>query len=175
MADILVLSGRQIIFSKKQYRCAVGRNGLTHEKQEGDGATPVGRWKLKRLLYRADRMAKPATELPLDTITKKSGWCDDPNHPDYNTQITLPHFGRCEKLWREDHIYDLVVVLGYNDKPILAGAGSAIFLHVASPDFGPTEGCISLAMNDLLEILTSVNADSALEILDRKKLTSPKT
>jgi L,D-peptidoglycan transpeptidase YkuD (ErfK/YbiS/YcfS/YnhG family) len=147
-------------------RCALGRSGVIDgaDKIEGDGTTPAGRWPFRRVLYRADRMNPPATALPLTAVTLRDGWCDAPSHPDYNRQVTLPFAARHEILWRDDALYDLIVVLGHNDDPPVAGRGSAIFLHVATPDFAATEGCVALASEDLLDVVTGCAADDAIEI-----------
>ncbi len=138
----------------RKFRCALGRAGVRRTKREGDGATPAGRFPLRRVLYRADRLEQPpATKLPLEALNPADGWCDDPNDPSYNRQIRVPHAGRHERLWRDDGLYDLIVVLGHNDDPPRPGHGSAIFLHVARPDYGPTEGCIAVALEDLRAML----------------------
>jgi L,D-peptidoglycan transpeptidase YkuD (ErfK/YbiS/YcfS/YnhG family) len=108
---------------------------------------------LRRVLYRADRLAAPRAALPVAPIAPDDGWCDDPTHADYNTQIRRPHPARHEELWRADAIYDVIGVLGWNDAPVARGRGSAIFLHLARPDFSPTEGCIALEQRALLEVL----------------------
>ena len=131
-------------FRGRTLRCALGKGGIRAEKQEGDGATPVGLLPVRRVLWRADRGPRPATALPAEPIAPDDGWCDDPGHRDYNRFIRLPHEARHERLWREDAVYDVVGVLGWNDAPVLRGRGSAIFLHVARPDLAPTEGCVAL-------------------------------
>ncbi|MBF0251718.1 MAG: L,D-transpeptidase family protein [Alphaproteobacteria bacterium] len=142
----------------ERFRCALGRGGLRADKREGDGATPIGRHRFGRVFWRPDRIrSSPVTELPRVAITPSMGWCDDPGHPDYNTLITLPHPARHERLWRDDPVYDVVVELLYNTDPIVPGRGSAIFMHVARPGFAPTEGCIALQLNDLLQILRIAN------------------
>ncbi len=147
------------------YPCALGRSGITGTKTEGDGATPIGRFVMRRILYRADRLTLPAAALPSATIQIDDGWCDDPSNPHYNLPVRLPFPARHEILWRSDHLYDVVVVLGHNDDPPQPGAGSAIFLHVARPDFTPTEGCVALALPDLLTVLTTATSDSAVTVL----------
>lgn len=143
--------------------CALGRGGRRVEKREGDGATPVGRFPLRRLLYRADRMARPATALAVRAIARDDGWCDDPADPaHYNRLVRLPHASRAEHLWRPDHLYDLVLVLGHNDDPPQPGRGSAIFLHLARPEYAPTEGCIALARAHLLWLLTRLDPGDCL-------------
>ncbi|MDE2333692.1 MAG: L,D-transpeptidase family protein [Rhodospirillales bacterium] len=137
----------------RRLRCALGRGGISTDKREGDGATPAGPLVLRRLLYRADRLPPPPGTLPREPIGAGDGWCDDPAHRDYNRQVTLPHPARCEQLWRTDRLYDLVGVLAWNDEPVQPGRGSAIFLHVAHDDYAPTEGCVALALPDLLRLL----------------------
>jgi L,D-peptidoglycan transpeptidase YkuD (ErfK/YbiS/YcfS/YnhG family) len=143
----------RLTFQSSVYRAAIGRSGIRTAKEEGDGATPSGLLPLRRLLYRADRLAPPRAAVPREPIAPDDGWCDDPAHPDYNRQIRLPHPARHEELWRTDALYDLVGVLGWNDQPVERGRGSAIFLHVATPDYAPTAGCIALALPDLRALL----------------------
>ena len=134
-------------------RAALGRGGVRRDKQEGDGATPAGVLPLRRVLYRADRLAAPDCAVPVEPIAETDGWCDDPSARDYNRLIRLPHDARHEELWRTDWLYDIVGVLGWNDAPVMRGRGSAIFLHVARRDYAPTEGCIALSLPDLRRML----------------------
>jgi L,D-peptidoglycan transpeptidase YkuD (ErfK/YbiS/YcfS/YnhG family) len=135
------------------FRAALGYGGARADKREGDGATPVGVLPLRRVLYRADRLAAPVAAVPVEAMRPVDGWCDDPGHAAYNTSVRLPLDGRAEALWRDDAIYDVVGVLGWNDRPVLPGLGSAIFLHVARADYAPTEGCVALRLDDLLRVL----------------------
>lgn len=151
--DIIIDPAGFLSWGDQRVRCALGRNGVTSDKTEGDLATPIGCFPLRRLYFRADRTALPATRLPATALLPDDGWCDDPQHPDYNTPIKLPFSGRHEILWRDDGIYDVIVVLGHNDDPIKAGAGSAIFLHVARDAYTGTEGCVALSLDDLLALL----------------------
>jgi L,D-peptidoglycan transpeptidase YkuD (ErfK/YbiS/YcfS/YnhG family) len=144
--------------------CAVGRGAVGEKRGEGDGITPVGRWPLRRVLYRADRLAAPETRLDRAAIAPDHGWCDDPADPAYNRPVRLPYPASHEKMAREDNLYDVVVVLGHNDDPVVPGAGSAIFLHVARDDYGPTEGCVALALVNLLEVLREAGPESAVEV-----------
>ncbi len=137
------------------FRAALGRARVGMHKQEGDGATPAGVLPLRRVLYRLDRLPAPDCAVPIEPISEADGWCDDPMHRDYNRRVSLPHEARCEELWRPDGLYDVVGVLGWNDAPVERGCGSAIFLHVARPDYGPTEGCVALALPDLLRVLAA--------------------
>ena len=138
-----------------RWRCSLGRGGVRRHKQEGDGATPAGLMPLRRVLFRADRGPAPRTVAATEPIGPTDGWCDDPADPAYNRLVQTPYPGRHEALWRSDHLYDVVGVLGWNDAPVQRGAGSAIFLHAARADYGGTEGCIALALTDLRAILAA--------------------
>ena len=151
-------------FGELRWRCAVGRGGAKLDKREGDGATPIGRWPLRRVLFRPDRLAAPHCALPVEPLKPEDGWCDDPADAHYNEPVSLPYTASHERMWREDSLYDIVVVLGHNDDPPQAGAGSAIFLHLASADYGPTEGCVALAQDDLLTYLRLADATSGIEV-----------
>jgi L,D-peptidoglycan transpeptidase YkuD (ErfK/YbiS/YcfS/YnhG family) len=143
-------------------RAALGQGGVSRQKREGDGRTPAGVFPLRRVLYRADRLPAPSTMLACAIIRPESGWSDDPDDPAYNTLVTLPHPWRHEKLWRDDAVYDVIAPLGYNDDPIEPGLGSAIFLHVAWPDYRPTAGCVALSQRDLLAVLRDCGGDARL-------------
>ncbi len=152
----------ELMWQRHRVPCALGRAGLNPEKREGDGATPVGRFPLRRVLYRADRLTLPEIALPVSVIEPSSGWCDDPNDAAYNSQVLLPHKGSHEHLWRLDHLYDVIVVLGHNDAPVRRGYGSAIFLHVAAPDYAATEGCVAVTLDDLIELLVATKPGDEL-------------
>lgn len=141
-------------------RCALGRAGIVRQKREGDGGTPAAILPMRRALYRPDREAPPRTRLPLGAIAPDDGWCDAPGDPRYNTPVSLPYPAHAEAMWRSDALYDLVVVLGWNDDPPVSGRGSAIFLHLAAPDFSLTAGCVALARADLLDVLSMADATS---------------
>lgn len=145
--------------------CALGRGGLAARKREGDGATPIGRLALRCALYRADRGARPRTGLPLRAIRPADGWCDAPADRNYNRFVSHPYAASAERLWREDGLYDALVVLDYNMRPRRRGAGSAIFLHVARDGYAPTEGCVALAARDLGRLLAHCRAGAALVVL----------
>src|SRR5262249_32628148 len=129
--------------------------GLTHRKREGDGATPVGRFTIRQVLYRADRVGRPRGHLPARSLRFDDGWCDSPADRNYNRFVVHPYPASAERLWRDDALYDLIAVLGYNDRPRIRGRGSAIFLHVAQPGYGPTAGCIAVARSHLVRLLAS--------------------
>lgn len=164
MNRIVVSARGTLTFRGNTYPCALGSGGLTADKQEGDGATPIGDFPLRGVLYRPDRTEQPATILPTHPIELRDGWCDDPEDSRYNQKVSLPYAASAEHLWRDDNLYDVIVMIGYNDKPPLSGRGSAIFLHVARKDFAPTEGCIALAVGDLLAVLKDCDQDTEIRI-----------
>ena len=146
-------------------RCAIGRGGLGLKLAEGDGVTPLGTHPIRRGFYRADRLPRPNTSLALTEIAPDDGWCDAPGDAAYNRPVKLPYRASAETLWREDALYDVIVVLGFNDDPVRDGKGSAIFLHLARPDYGPTEGCVALALSDMLELLAALTPGAVLTCL----------
>jgi len=147
------------------YACALGRSGITATKREGDGATPVGCFTLRRVLYRPDREAPPDTFLAVDLIYEMDGWCDAADDDNYNRPVAMPYPASAEALWRVDHAYDLVVVLGHNDQPVVPGCGSAIFLHVAAVGYAPTQGCIAMARGDLIAMLRDCDPETRMCII----------
>lgn len=148
-----------------RHRCVVGRGGLARVKKEGDGATPIGRYPLRKVLYRPDRLpTPPKSGLPIEPISRDDGWCDDPRDPKYNRPVKLPYVGKAERMWRNDGLYDLLAVIGYNDSPPEPLRGSAIFLHVATPDLEPTEGCVALLLADLQEVIAGLTPGSEIDI-----------
>lgn len=155
----LTLGGRHV-------RCALGPTGVVpaSEKREGDGASPAGVWPLREVFYRPDRGLAPATGLPVRALSPDDGWCDSPGDPAYNRAVRLPYPASAEGLWRDDHIYDIIVVLGHNDDPVEPGMGSAIFLHICRADYSPTQGCVAVARTDLEALLAVARPGDALEI-----------
>jgi L,D-peptidoglycan transpeptidase YkuD (ErfK/YbiS/YcfS/YnhG family) len=144
--------------------CALGRTGIVRQKREGDGGTPAGRLGLLAAFYRADRIRRPATALPVSPLRQDIGWCDDPTDRRYNRAVHLPFKASHERLWRDDHLYDVVVVLDYNLAHPKRAAGSAIFLHVASPGFLPTEGCVAVSLPAMRRLLARSGPGTFIEI-----------
>ena len=138
----------------------LGRTGFAAHKQEGDGATPIGSYRLIEGYFRADRITLPPTALPMHAITPDMGWCDDPVHAAYNRRVALPFAASHEALWREDHCYDLFLVIGYNTEHPQPGRGSAIFLHLLHDDGRPTAGCVAVSRETLLELLPELTPES---------------
>lgn len=164
-APDLMVSGAGIArLAGRSFRCAVGRGGVSSAKREGDGATPIGTWPLRQVLYRRDRGMRPVTALQTVALRPADGWCDAPSDPNYNRMVRHPYPASAEHLWRRDNIYDLIVVVGYNDAPVIPGKGSAIFLHVARPDYSPTAGCVAFSRRDLVTILGMLSPASRLVV-----------
>lgn len=149
-------------------RCAVGKAGAIHarEKREGDNRSPVGVWIMREVWYRPDVYPEgPSTALPVRAMRPEDGWCDAPDDPNYNQPVTLPYPASAERMWREDAVYDLVVILGHNDDPPVPGMGSAIFMHLARDGYPGTEGCVALSRADLETVLARARPGDAVEIL----------
>lgn len=164
MPDMLVTADGLLTWGERSLPCVLGRGGIVIDKREGDGGTPVGRFPLRRVLYRPDRVAEPRTALPVAPIDRADGWCDDPADPAYNRPVRLPYPASHEVMWRDDGLYDVVVILGHNDDPPVPGLGSAIFLHVCRPDRGPTQGCVALPLDDLLGLLETAGPGDSLVV-----------
>jgi L,D-peptidoglycan transpeptidase YkuD (ErfK/YbiS/YcfS/YnhG family) len=144
--------------------CALGRSGVTREKREGDGATPAGVHRLVGVLYRPDRVRCPVTRLPVAAIRRDDGWCDDPADRRYNRPVDLPYRASHERLWREDHLYDVAVILDYNLASPVTGRGSAIFLHLAAPSLKPTSGCVAVELEPMRRLLAFADARTVLRV-----------
>lgn len=166
MTHFIAFSDGRLEGSGLSLRCALGKGGVLPpaEKREGDGASPIGIWPVRRVWYRPDKGAPPETGVPVIALRPEDGWCDAPEDTRYNQWVPLPCSASHERMWREDGLYDLVAELGYNDDPPVPGKGSAIFLHVARPGYLPTEGCVALAENDLRAVLRLMQGGSTLEI-----------
>ena len=145
------------------FLCALGQSGMKTNKREGDGATPIGHWPLRYVLYRPDQAPRPTTALPVKPIKQNDGWCDTPGDPNYNRPVPLPYKTGAENLWRDDEIYNLIIVTGHNETPRTQGLGSAIFIHIAKPGYTPTKGCIALHPKHLYRILKHVNHNTLIK------------
>lgn len=143
---------------------ALGRTGIAVNKREGDGGTPRGRFRLWRLWWRGDRLPRPRTALPLRRIERDDAWCEDASDRRYNRPIRLEPGAPGDRLWREDHLYDLVIELDHNTRPRIAGRGSAVFIHLARSGFLPTAGCVALRSGDLRRLLSRLRKNTVIEI-----------
>lgn len=165
MAKFVAHADGRFEAGERTFRCTLGRSGVVAaaEKREGDGFSPAGAWPIRKVLYRPD-VGAPETVLAAEPMAPEDGWCDDPEDEAYNRPIKLPYRGSFEKMWRDDGLYDLVVVLGHNDDPPKPYLGSCIFMHIKRDDDGPTEGCVALAREDLLAVLRQARPGDVVEI-----------
>ena len=162
----LVVKNGFLINQDQKYKCSVGYNGLSKNKTEGDGCTPVGTFKLNKIMYRPDKINNFKSNIETEIIEKRDGWCDDINSELYNQKIIFPYELSAENLYRDDDLYDLICIIDYNLNPIIKGKGSAIFLHVASSDYSPTHGCVAIKKDELIEIAMKLNRGSLIQIDD---------
>jgi L,D-peptidoglycan transpeptidase YkuD (ErfK/YbiS/YcfS/YnhG family) len=152
-------------YKNLKFRCALGKAGIGEKKKEGDFITPKGKYKIIKVYYRADRIKKIKTNFRLYQIKKNMGWCDDPLSKNYNKLIKLPSKFGHEKLYRKDKLYDLILILNYNFKPIIKNKGSAIFIHIANKNYKKTMGCIGLKKKDLIFILKDIKKNIIVKII----------
>jgi L,D-peptidoglycan transpeptidase YkuD (ErfK/YbiS/YcfS/YnhG family) len=142
---------------------ALGRGGIKADKREGDGATPRGMFHPLRLWWRADRHPRPRTFLPVRAIGPHDGWCEDPASRHYNQAVRLENGGG-DRLRRDDHLYDFIIEIDHNVSPRAAGRGSAVFLHLARDNFGPTAGCVSMTRPAMLRLLARIGPKTRIDI-----------
>jgi L,D-peptidoglycan transpeptidase YkuD (ErfK/YbiS/YcfS/YnhG family) len=161
---ILVKNKHTLLIDEFQFRCCIGKTGLTKNKKEGDKKTPKGTFEIENLYYRKDRLAKPVTSLKCIKIEKSMGWCDDINVPEkYNKRIKIQKKIKHEKLKRKDYKYDLLIPIKFNFKRPIPRLGSCIFIHLTK-DYKPTAGCIALKKKDFLIILKLIKKKSKIKI-----------
>ena len=163
-ATLLTYRAGRLSWPGGSTRAAIGKTGVSAQKREGDRATPAGEFALLQAFYRADRVAPPSSGLPMRALKVDDAWVDDARDPKYNTLVRLPYPAHVEQLWREDEIYDLIVVIGYNAAPVIPGAGSAIFLHIARKNYTPTVGCVAINRESLLRLLPLLSRQSRIRI-----------
>lgn len=157
-------SEARVVLAHGVRRAALGRSGVRALKREGDGATPLGRFPIQQILYRADRVRRPHTKLPVRAIRDGDAWCEKPADRNYNRLVKLSPGSNADRLKRADHLYDLILVLGYNDRPRIRGRGSAIFMHLPRDGYAPTAGCIALAKRDLEALIAQVRAGTMIVV-----------
>ena len=160
----LLVKNNHLFLKNKKLQCALGINGLTDNKKEGDLSTPSGTFRFNKVYYRADKLGKMNFKINSSVIQTNDGWCDDQESEFYNRFIQFPFSDSAEHLYRDDDVYDIICVLDYNTSPIIYGRGSAIFLHVAKPNFVGTEGCIAIEKEPLIEIATNITTKSRIVI-----------
>ena len=143
---------------------ALGRGGIRANKREGDGGTPKGTFRPRQLWWRADRHKRPATFLPVRPIGPEDAWCEDPNSRHYNQPVRLDRARSGDRLRREDHLYDFIIEIDHNSAPRIAGRGSAVFLHLARQNFGPTAGCVAMTKSAMLQLLRRLGPETKIVI-----------
>ena len=153
----IYIKNKKLSFHDYNVKCAIGKRGIGIKKKEGDLITPKGQYKIVNILFRKDRMAKLRTKIAKIPINRNMGWCNDPKSKKYNKLTKLPFKFSYEKLYRRDNVYDLILVLNYNLKPIIKNKGSAIFIHVAKRNYKSTEGCIAIDKVNLKKIVEKIN------------------
>ena len=164
----ILINKKYLTYENYKAKCAIGKRGIGYKKKEGDLITPIGKYKIKYVLYRKDRIKKFQTKLKKISIHKNMVWCDDPKSKKYNQLTFLPFNYNYEKLYRKDNIYDLILVLNYNMNPIKKNKGSAIFIHVARKNFKKTEGCVAIRKLNLIKLIKEINPNTKVKIFDRK-------
>mgnify|MGYP006447801253 CR=1 FL=1 len=157
-----------LIYNNYKVKCAIGKRGIGYKKKEGDLITPIGKYRVKSLLYRKDRVKTIKSKLKKITIKKNLGWCNDPKSSKYNQLINLPFSHKHEKLFKKANIYDIILVLNYNMNPIKKNKGSAIFIHVARNNYTKTEGCVAIRKTQLLKIVKQIK-DSTKTLIEIQK------
>ena len=160
----LVVKNGFLINQDQKYKCSIGYNGLSKNKTEGDGCTPVGTFKLNKIMYRPDKINNFKSNLETEIIEKGDGWCDDIESDLYNQKINFPFNHSAEHLYRNDDLYDIVCIIDYNLNPIIKGKGSAVFLHVATDDYSPTQGCVAIKKDELLSIAQNFDRNTKITI-----------
>ena len=158
------LINKKLYFRNYKVKCAIGKRGISTKKREGDNKTPRGIYKFSTIFYRKDRIKHLETSVKKIVIKKNMGWCDDPNSKYYNKLIYFPFSKRAEKLYIEKNIYDIIVVIDYNTKPIVKKKGSAIFLHIASKNYKSTKGCLAISKSNLKNLVKELNSKSKVSI-----------
>ncbi|HEY5378197.1 MAG TPA: L,D-transpeptidase family protein [Pseudolabrys sp.] len=143
---------------------ALGRGGIKANKREGDGGTPRGVFRPRRLWWRADRHPRPVSSLPVHRIGADDGWCENPADRHYNQPVKVPPGSTADRLARADHLYDFIVELDHNTRPRIAGRGSAVFIHAARPRFAPTAGCVALDLRALRRLLARLGPHTKIVV-----------
>ena len=163
----ILINKNYLIYNKYKVKCAIGKKGIGYKKKEGDLITPKGKFKIKLILYRKDRV-KLKTKLRKVAIQKNMVWCDDPRSQKYNQLVKLPSNFRHEKLYKKENIYDIVLVLNFNMSPTKKNKGSGIFIHVAKKNYKKTEGCVAIRKFELLKIVRKLKTNTKVKIFDQK-------
>ena len=160
----IFIKNKKLFLDHYKIKCAIGKRGIGNKKREGDKITPIGKFKIKTILYRKDRISHIKSKINKLSIKSDMGWCDDPKSKKYNKLIKIPFKGSAEKLYRKDNTYDIILVLNYNINPIRKGKGSAIFIHIARKNYKSTLGCIGVSKKNLKKIIKKINKSTIVNI-----------
>ena len=161
---IIINKSGHLKYKNLKFRCSLGKAGIGKKEREGDKITPRGTYKIVKIYYRNDRVKKILSNFKLIKIKKNMGWCDDPKSKKYNQLVKIPNKYGYEELNRKDNIYDLVLVLNYNMKPIIKNKYSAIFIHIANKNNKKTAGCIGLKKSHLINIIKKIKKNTKVII-----------
>jgi L,D-peptidoglycan transpeptidase YkuD (ErfK/YbiS/YcfS/YnhG family) len=161
---IIVKKSGYLKYKNLKFRCALGEAGIKKKEKEGDNVTPKGIFKIIKMYYRSDKIKNITTGIKKIKIKKNMGWCDDPSSDLYNQQIKLPNTYSHEKLYRNDNLYDLILVLNYNINPTKKYKGSAIFIHIAKNSYKKTKGCIALKRKHLIELISKIKKNTKIKV-----------
>ena len=161
---IIINKSGYLKFKDFKFKCALGKAGVGKKRVEGDNITPKGSYKIIQIYYRKDRIKKISSKFKLIKIEKNMGWCNDPKNKKYNQLIKLPAKYCHEKLFRKDDIYDLILVLNYNMKPIIKNKGSAIFIHIVKENYKKTLGCVALKKSHLVKLIKKIDRNTEVAI-----------
>ena len=164
----IVINKKYLTYENYKVKCALGKRGIAFKRKEGDFVTPKGKYKIKYILYRKDRIKKIDSKIKKIAIKKNMGWCNDSKSKNYNRLVKLPSVYNFEKLFKNNNTYDILIVLDYNMNPTIKNKGSAIFIHVAKKNYKKTEGCIALKKNDLLKIVKKLKKNTVVKIVSQK-------
>jgi L,D-peptidoglycan transpeptidase YkuD (ErfK/YbiS/YcfS/YnhG family) len=160
----ILIKNKKLIINDYKVKCAIGKRGIGIKKREGDYITPEGKFRIKYILYRKDRVINFKSKIKKLAIKRNMGWCNDSNSKKYNKLIKLPFKSSAEKLYRLDNAYDIILVLNFNANPIIKNKGSAIFIHVAKKNYKSTEGCVAVSKQDLRKIIKMINRKTIVSI-----------
>tara|TARA_B100001248_G_scaffold138277_1_gene103861 strand:+ start:4354 stop:4845 length:492 start_codon:yes stop_codon:yes gene_type:complete len=160
----IIINKKYLTYGNYRAKCAIGKRGIGFKRKEGDLITPKGRYKIKYILYRRDRIIKIRTKIKRIVIKKDMGWCDDPKSKNYNKLVVFPNEYSCEKIYKKENTYDIIIVLNYNMNPTIKNKGSAIFIHVAKNNYKKTEGCVAIKKSDLKKLIEKINKKTIVKI-----------
>lgn len=155
-----------LYYKDMKIKACIGKEGFVEafKKTEGDNKTPLGEFPIRHILYRQDRLSL-FTDINHNPLKPEDGWCDDPEDENYNKQVVIPYKARAENLFRDDNIYDVIVILGFNDDPVVKYKGSAIFFHIARDGYLPTRGCVAVSKSDMIDLLKKCNKNTVFKIV----------